>query len=193
MPTFFQTSNDFRNWLHENHDKITELWVGFYKKATGKPSITWPESVDQALCYGWIDGIRKRIDEEAYMVRFTPRKPDSHWSNVNINKIKELRKEKLVMASGLAAFKRRKSEKSGQASFEQKKVELPEAFEQQIRQNEKAADYFYNKQTPSYRKQVSWWIISAKQEVTQLKRLNILIASSEKGEVTPPMKWTIRS
>ncbi len=190
MPLFFKTPADFRKWLEKHHDQEKELWVGYYKKGTKKPSITWPESVDQALCYGWIDGIRKRIDDEAYMIRFTPRKPDSHWSNVNLGRMKELKKEGFVTTAGLAAFKRRKPERIAKASYEQKKVELDPKYEKQIKKNKKAAAFFFEKMAPSYRKQTIWWIMSAKREETQLKRLNILIDSSEKGELIPLLRWT---
>ncbi len=190
MPLFFPTPADFRNWLDEHHDQEKELWVGYYKKATKKPSITWPESVDQALCYGWIDGIRKRIDDEAYMVRFTPRKPDSHWSNVNLKRMKELKKDGLVSSAGLIAFKKRKNERTARASYEQKKVVLDPQYEQQIKKNQKAFAYFFEKKPLSYRKQVIWWIMSAKKEETRLKRLSILIESSEKNEVIPPLRWS---
>ena len=193
MPLFFPTPADFRKWLDEHHNQEKELWVGYYKKGTKKPSITWPESVDQALCYGWIDGIRKRIDDEAYMIRFTPRKSDSHWSNVNLKRIKELKKEGLVRSAGLEAFKKRNAARTAKASYEQKKVVLDPGYEEKIKANEKASHYFFEKKPPSYRKQVIWWIMSAKREETQLKRLNILIESSEKNEVIPPLRWSKKS
>src|SRR5262245_51313572 len=117
-PTFFPTPADFRAWLEANHETQRELLVGFYKTSTGKPSITWPESVDQALCFGWIDGIRKRIDDESYSIRFTPRKPDSNWSAVNIAKVKELTEQGLMRAAGIKVFENRKEEKSGVYSYE---------------------------------------------------------------------------
>ena len=193
MPKFFPTPENFRSWLSKNHEKETELWVGFYKKATKKASITWPESVDQALCFGWIDGLRKRIDEEAYMIRFTPRRLDSHWSNVNIARIKELQKDGLVMEKGLEAWKKRTAKRTAKASYEQKQVVLDAHYEAQIKKNSAAAEFFYKKLSPSYRKQSIWWIISAKKKETQLRRLNILISSSEKEELIPPLKWTKKS
>lgn len=190
MATFFPTPEDFRKWLEENHETETELLVGYYKKATGKPSITWPESVDQALCFGWIDGIRRKLDEEAYQIRFTPRRPTSHWSHVNIKRIKELKKDGLVMPAGLAAYRKRKPENSGNASFEQKKVKLDEAYESKLKKNKKAWLFFSNKLAPSLRKQCIWWIMSAKREETRVKRLDTLIACSAKGEKIPPLKWS---
>lgn len=190
MPTFFPTPDSFRKWLAQNQEKETELWVGYYKKATKKASITWPESVDQALCFGWIDGLRKRIDEETYKVRFTPRKSDSHWSNVNIARITELQKDGLVVDPGLAAWKKRSPKRTARASYEQKKVVLASMYEAQIRQNSKAVEFFFEKLSPSYRKQTIWWVMSAKKEETRLRRLGILIQSSEKGELVPPLRWT---
>lgn len=190
MATFFPTPSDFRKWLEENHKQETELWVGYYKKATEKPSITWPESVDQALCFGWIDGIRKRIDEEAYQVRFTPRKAQSHWSHVNIKRIQELKKEGLVMPAGLLAYKKRKPENTGRASFEQKTVKLSKEFERELKTNKKAWDFFNKELAPSYRKQSVWWVMSAKKEETRESRLNTLIECSASGDKIPPLKWS---
>lgn len=189
MATFFPTPDDFRKWLEENHSSESELWVGYYKKATGKPSITWPESVDQALCFGWIDGIRKTIDEEAYQIRFTPRKRNSHWSHVNIKRIEELKKDNLVMPPGLEAYTRRDPENTGKASFEQKNVALSDAFEKRLKRNKKAGKFFSEKLTPSYRKQSIHWVMSAKQEVTRERRLATLIECSENEMKIPPLKW----
>ncbi len=190
MATFFSTPDDFRKWLEENHEKETELWVGYYKKATKKPGITWPESVDQALCFGWIDGLRKRIDEEAYRIRFTPRKPSSHWSVVNIKRIKELKKDGLVEPSGLEAFKKRTKEKTAKASYEQKNAVLPANYSAQLKKNKRAWKFFSENISPSIQKQCIWWVISAKKEETRLRRLATLIECSEKREVIPPLKWS---
>lgn len=189
MATFFSTPEDFREWLEENHEKETELQVGFYKKATGIPSITWPESVDQALCFGWIDGIRRRLDEETYQIRFTPRKPNSHWSYVNIKKIKELKKNSLLMPAGLEAYAKRKPENTGKASFEQKNVKLSSEYETRLKANNQAWSFFSEKLAPSYRKQSIWWVMSAKREETREKRLSTLIACSAQGDKIPPLKW----
>lgn len=190
MPEFFPTPDDFRKWLEENHEKETELQVGFYKKATGKPSITWSESVDQALCFGWIDGIRRKIDEEAYQIRFTPRKPNSHWSHVNLEKIIVLKKKDLMMPAGIAAYSKRKPENTGKASFEQREVKLSAEYESQLISNKKAWTYFYETLAPSYRKQSIWWVMSAKREETRQKRLKTLIECSAQGNKIPPLKWT---
>ena len=190
MADFFATPQDLRDWLTDNHLGKQELWVGYYKKSTGIPSITWPESVDQALCFGWIDGIRKRIDDESYMVRFTPRKAKSHWSNVNLRRIKELKEQGLVLKEGLEAFNRRTPEKTANASYEQNKITLDPKFEKAIKKNKKAWHFFSEKLAPSYRKQAVWWIMSAKKEETKARRLRILIESSEKETLIPPLRWT---
>jgi len=189
MPTFFPTPDSFRKWLTENNDNETELWVGFYKKATKKPSVTWPESVDQALCFGWIDGIRKRIDEEAYMIRFTPRRSNSHWSTVNIARMKELRKNGLVIDAGISAWEKRTPDRTAKASHEQNEVILNPKYELQIRKDKQAAEFFFEKLAPSYRKQTVWWVMSAKKEETRLRRLEVLIKSSKNGEFVPPLRW----
>ncbi|WP_425390503.1 YdeI/OmpD-associated family protein [Ekhidna sp.] len=190
MATFFSTPKDFRKWLKDNHETETELWVGYYKKATNKPSITWPESVDQALCFGWIDGIRKRIDQEAYQIRFTPRKPNSHWSHVNIKRIEELKKANLVTKAGLAAYAKRDPENSGKASFEQDKVELSPDFKKRFKANKEAWTFFSKNLAPSYQKQSIHWVMSAKREDTREKRMNTLIECSSKNQKVPPLKWS---
>lgn len=188
---FFPTPNDFKDWLNKNHNELKEQWVGFYKKGTGRPSITWPESVDEALCYGWIDGLRKSIDDERYKIRFTPRKPNSHWSAVNINRVGELEKLGRMEKPGLEAFEKRNVKKIAKAYFEQENVVMDPIFETELRSNEKAWSYWQSK-APGYRKQVTWWVMSAKKEETKLSRLKVLIDSSEKGEVIPPLKWSVK-
>lgn len=186
-PVYFSTPADLRQWFEKNHDSEQELWVGYYKKDSGKPSITWPESVDQALCFGWIDGIRKSIDDQSYKIRFTPRKPTSTWSAVNMRRVDELTKLGLMKPAGLKAFEQRKGEKSGVYSFEnQDKAKLPAEFEQQFRANKKAWDFF-QKQPPSYQRGASWWVISAKKEETRLKRLATLIDDSQHGRTIAPL------
>jgi len=185
-PTFFPTPSDLRKWFEKNHNKFDELWVGYYKKGTGKPSITWQESVDEALCFGWIDGIRKSIDEESYKIRFTPRRKGSIWSAVNTKRIKELIKLNLVKPSGLKVFNNRDEKKTELYSFEQVKVKLPKEFEKKIKANKKAWVYF-QQLPPSAKKLSTWWIISAKKEETKLNRLNTLIKCSEEGRKIPPL------
>ena len=176
---FFRTPPDFRNWLHKNHATARELWVGFYKKDSGKPSITWPESVDEALCFGWIDGIRKRVDEISYKIRFTPRRRGSIWSTINIKRARELTKEKRMRPAGAIAFKARRQYKSGIYSYEQRSAELPEPYSGGLKKNKAAWDFF-EAQPPSYRKMMSWYILSAKKEETRSQRLNRLISASAK-------------
>lgn len=178
---FFPTPAAFRKWLAANHAKSKELWVGFYKKRSGKPSIDWPESVDEALCFGWIDGIRKSIDEDSYKIRFTPRKPGSIWSAINIRNVERLIKEKRMQAVGLKAYELRKEFRSGIYSYEQRSPELVEPYAGEFKRN-KAAWKFFAAQPPGYRKMMNWWIVSAKLEATRLKRLKQLIAKSEQGE-----------
>lgn len=179
-PKFFSEQQKFRKWLEEYHDKKKELLVGFYKKSTGKPSITWPESVDQALCFGWIDGIRRSIDEESYSIRFTPRNPKSTWSAINIKKVEELKKLGLIKPAGLAAYKRKEENNSKIYSFEQRIVKFDAGYEKAFKKNKKAWNNFLL-QPPYYRKTVTHWVMSAKQEVTRIKRLNRLIKDSEAG------------
>lgn len=178
-PLFFKTPHDFRAWLEQNHDKEAELLVGFYKKGTGKPSITWPESVEQALCFGWIDGVRRSYNEDSYTIRFTPRRPNSTWSSVNIKKMKELLEKGLVKPEGVAAYQKRKENNSEIYSHEQKaKTELSKEFEKLFKARKAAWEFFTN-QAPSYKKVIIHWIMSAKQEKTQLSRLEKAIKASE--------------
>ena len=174
---FFPTSPDLQKWFHRNHATERELWIGFYKKNSGRPSITWPESVDEALCVGWIDGIRKSIDEVSYMIRFTPRRRGSIWSAVNIKRVEVLTNEKRMQPAGLAAFAARREYRSGIYSYEQRGEQLPEPYAGRLRKNQKAWEFF-QAQSPSYRKMMGWWVVSAKQEETRLKRLGKLIEES---------------
>ncbi|GAP16123.1 uncharacterized protein conserved in bacteria [Longilinea arvoryzae] len=184
QPVFFPTSADFRAWLAENHATAAELVVGFYKVGSGVASITWPESVDEALCFGWIDGVRTRIDDASYQIRFSPRRPGSTWSAVNIAHAQRLIVEGRMTPAGLKAFETRVENKSGIYSYEQRRAELEEPYNGLLRQNE-AAWTFFQSQPPSYRKGVSWFILSARQEATRLKRLAKLIEYSARGERLP--------
>lgn len=190
-PRFFPTAAQLRGWFEKNHDKGGELWVGYYKKGTGLPSVTWPESVDTALCYGWIDGLKRSVDEKRYMLRFTPRRKRSHWSTRNLGRMKELIVEGRVAEAGLAAYERRDRRKEKEAAHEQEAVALPPEYEARIRTDAVAWGYFQAAR-PSYRKQVTRWIVSAKREDTRLRRLGILIESSAAGEVIPPLRWAGR-
>jgi uncharacterized protein YdeI (YjbR/CyaY-like superfamily) len=180
-PKFFRTPTHFETWLEKNHATATVLWVGFYKKDSEKPSITWPESVDQALCFGWIDGVRKRIDEISYQIRFTPRRRGSIWSAINIKRAKELVQQRRMRSAGLKAFASRIENKSGIYSYEQRSTELIEPYAQLLKKNKTASNFFEN-QPPSYRKMIGWWIVSAKKEETRMTRLAKLICESAKGK-----------
>lgn len=178
-PIFFANQSEFRKWLEKNHKDEKELLVGFYKVTSGKPSITWPESVDQALCFGWIDGVRKSIDKDSYTIRFTPRKTSSIWSAINIQKMEDLTKSGLMTEAGLKAFSFRTENKSKIYSHEKEPVPLDLEYEKKFKNN-KIAWKFFEKQAPSYKKVMIHWIMSAKQEKTQLSRLEKTIRESEK-------------
>jgi uncharacterized protein YdeI (YjbR/CyaY-like superfamily) len=182
--TFFKTPAAFRKWLEAHHASAAELWVGFYKKGSGKPGSWWPEAVDEALCFGWIDGIRKSIDEESYKIRFTPRKPRSIWSAVNIKRAKELDAQGLMQPAGLKAFDARQENRSGIYSYEQRTAELPGDYDKRLMKNAAAWKFFHG-QTSSYRKAANWWVVSAKKEETRLKRLDKLIEHSAQGQLIP--------
>lgn len=187
-PRFFRSPAEFRAWLKRRHDQRSELWVGYHKKGTGEPSMTWAESVDVALCFGWIDGIRKSIDERRYKIRFTPRRPGSHWSARNLARMERLLEAGLVAPAGLAAYRERDPAKARQASYEQREVALPREYERELRSNP-AAWRCWRAARPSYRKQAAWWIVSAKREDTRLRRLKTLVEACAKGEVVPAMRW----
>jgi uncharacterized protein YdeI (YjbR/CyaY-like superfamily) len=191
-PTFFKTPSDLRKWFEKYHDKEPELLVGFHKKDSGKPSITWPQSVDEALCFGWIDGIRKSVDEVSYTIRFTPRRARSTWSAVNIKRVGELTKQGLMMPRGLEAFAVRQENRSGIYSYEQRNPELPYPYRRLLKRN-KVAWNFFEGQPPSYRKAANWWVLSAKKEETRLKRLDELIAYSALGQTIPQFTITKKS
>ncbi len=179
-PLFFATQDEFRQWLEANHDKESALIVGFYKVNSGKPSMTWSESVDQALCFGWIDGVKHSIDQDSYQIRFTPRKKNSIWSAVNIKKVEGLIEKGLMRNAGLVSFNHRTEDKSKIYSFENEEVKFSPELEAIFKSNKAAWDYFQSL-APTYRKPSSNWVMSAKQESTRLKRLHELIADSEKG------------
>ncbi|MGE5798287.1 MAG: YdeI/OmpD-associated family protein [Ignavibacteria bacterium] len=186
---FFKSPRELRSWFEKNHDKKQEQLIAFYKKDSGKPSITYQEALDQALAFGWIDGVRKSIDEKSYMIRFTPRKPKSYWSAVNIKHVKRLMKLGSMHQSGIKVFESRDKEKSEKYSFERENVKMNSNYEKLFKANKKAWDFFQSK-PPSYRKPALWWIMSAKQEETRLRRLDQLIKYSESGEKIPPLKRT---
>ncbi len=176
--TFFSTQTEFRKWLAKHHKKEKELLVGFYKVNSDKPSMTWSQSVDQALCFGWIDGVRKSIDKDSYSIRFTPRRSTSIWSAINIKKVAELTASGLMTAEGLKAFALRTENKSGIYSHENEPVNLAPAYEKQFKKN-KLAWHFFSVQAASYKKVITHWIMNAKQEKTKLSRLEKTIQISE--------------
>ena len=184
-PTFFATPCDFRAWLQAHHEKFQELLVGFYKKDSGRPSITWPESVQVALCFGWIDGVRKSLDENSYTIRFTPRKPTSTWSAINIKFVQELTIKGLMHPAGLKAFAARSEKKSAIYSYEQRKnVRFTREQEKQFRANKPAWEFFRS-QAPWYQRVTTYWVTSAKKEETKLKRLSELIEHSQRQQTIP--------
>jgi len=186
-PEFFAALADWRAWLEQHHARKEELWVGFYKRDSGTPSITWAESVDGALCFGWIDGVRHSIDEISYKIRFTPRKPRSTWSAVNIKRAKELSRLGLMHPLGLAAFQKRASDRSAIYSYEQRKTAtLPAEFEKQFR-GQPGAWKFFQAQAPWYRRVCSYWVISAKKEETKAKRLALLMECCARGKTIPQL------
>ncbi len=186
-PQFFAKQADLRRWFEKNHDRAQELWIGYYKKASVKASITYAESVDEALCFGWIDGIRKSVDDASYMNRFTPRKSRSIWSTKNIRRAEELIELGLMTPPGLEAFTKRTEDRARQYSFEQGDVALSAEYEKLLRANRKAWAFF-QVQPPYYRRVATWWVISAKREDTRRRRLNALIRDSEAGRRIGLMK-----
>lgn len=180
-PVFFPTPVDFRNWLEEHHATTDELVVGYYKVKSRKPSITWPESVDEAICFGWIDGVRRAVDEESYSVRFTPRRSGSIWSAVNIKKAEELTKNGRMQPAGIASYKQRTESNSKVYSYENKPKPLSAAFKKQFMEDGKAWAFF-TAQAPWYKRTITFWMMSAKQEKTRVRRLEKVIAASREGE-----------
>ena len=186
QPTFFSTPVDFRRWLEEHHADASELLVGFHKRASGEASLTWPESVDEALCFGWIDGVRRRIDDTSYSIRFTPRKPGSVWSAVNIAKVDKLEQDGRMTDAGRAAFARRRENRSGIYAYEQRPQELPPEYRALLDQNAQAAADF-DARPAWYRKTAIWKVVSAKQEATRLRRLAQLVDCHARGELIPEL------
>ncbi len=191
----FNSSAEFREWLEKNHDCAVDLWLGFYNKGTHKTSITYREALDEALCFGWIDGVRKSINQTTYKQRFTPRKAKSYWSAVNTRRAGELAKLGRMASAGVKAFERRASD-SGKYSFESRPKKLPSSYEKQFKANP-AAWEFFRTQAPWYQRTSSFWVVSAKQEETRQRRLATLISDSEKGRrlamLTPKVKKPLHS
>ena len=187
-PIFFPTQKDLRKWFEKNHKKAKELFVGYYKVSSGKPSITWSQSVDEALCFGWIDGIRRSVDEESYCIRFTPRNPKSNWSAINIKKAEGLIKLELMKPEGLETYRFRKEEKSKIYSYENLAVIFDKTYEKKFKANKSAWKYFKST-APIYQKTTTRWVMSAKQETTRLKRLDELIRDCTIGKKIKAMNY----
>jgi uncharacterized protein YdeI (YjbR/CyaY-like superfamily) len=187
-PRFFATGEAFREWLEKNHATRRELLVGFWKRGTGRPSLTWPESVDEALGFGWIDGVRKRIDEESYTIRFTPRQARSAWSRVNVERMAVLEREGRVAPAGRAAFARRSEERSGTYSYEQRAAAKLDADSERRFRAARAAWKWFKAQPPGYRTTATFWVVSAKREETRRRRLEQLIECSAAGRAIPPLE-----
>jgi uncharacterized protein YdeI (YjbR/CyaY-like superfamily) len=186
-PTFFATPREFRGWLEAHHATDTELLVGFYKRGTGKPSISWPESVDEALCFGWIDGVRKSLSDEAYTIRFTPRKRTSNWSAINVTRVAALESLGRMAPAGRAAFAARTPERTGVYSFERDvEAQLTQGEEKKLRANAAAAAFF-DAQPPWYRRAAKHWVVSAKREATRARRLDQLIRDSAANRKIGPL------
>src|SRR4051812_15845089 len=183
-PKFFRTPAEFRAWLEKHHATETELWVGYYKKTSGKGGMVYKHALDEALCFGWIDGVVKSIDGERYMQRYTPRKSTSHWSNVNVRRFGELEGEGRIAPAGRAAFDRKTPERTGKASYEQPEAEFTPAQLRQLKANKNAWEFFRS-QAPSYQKVVKHFVTRAKQEATRERRLQLLIRCSANGERIP--------
>ena len=187
-PIFFTSPSEFRSWLEHHHESERELLVGFHKKSTGRPSLTWQESVDEALCFGWIDGIRRSVDSERYTIRFTPRKATSVWSNVNTRRAEELIRAGRMRPAGVRAFQARDARRSGVYSFERgAEAQLSEEALAGLRSNPEAWK-FWESQPPGYRRQATWWVMSAKLEATRSRRLAALVADSAAGQRIAPLR-----
>ncbi len=178
---FFKTPADLRTWFAKHHATAEAVWVGFRKKSSGEPSITWPEAVDEALCVGWIDGIRKSIDATRYKIRFTPRRRGSIWSAVNIARVAALEQEQRMQPPGRAAFADRRENRSGIYAYEQRPVDLPEPYSTLLKRNG-SAHAFFIAQPPSYRKLATWWVLSAKKEETRTARVAKLVEACLAGK-----------
>jgi len=187
MPQFFPTPKHFRDWLHEYHASERELIVGFYRKGSSMPSITWPESVEEALCYGWIDGVRNKLDDDSYTIRFSPRKTTSIWSKINLATIERLIAAGRIAPAGLKVYEARDKARTSLYSFEREASTLTPGEEKRLRKNAKAWNFFAS-QVPSYKKPAIWWVVSAKQEATREKRLTTLIDCSAKRLKIPQLR-----
>ena len=191
-PRFFVSPSRWREWLERHHDAVSELWVGFYKKDTGRASITWPQAVDAALCFGWIDGVRKRRDAASYVIRFTPRQTRSIWSAINLRRARQLARLGVMRPPGLRALRARAASQTGLYSYEQRDAAtLATADERRFRANRKAWQFFQG-QPAGYRRTTIWWVVSPKQQETRARRLATLIADSATGRPEAPFRRASR-
>ena len=187
-PRFFRSAAGFRKWLALKHAAERELLVGFWKTSSGRPSMTWPEAVDEALCFGWIDGIRRRVDDSSYTIRFTPRRRRSIWSSVNIGRVQALAAQGRMAPAGLREFSARRENQSGIYSYERRPEHLDEPYSGVLAKNGRANKFFAN-QAASYRRAAIWWVLSAKREPTRLRRVRSLVELSNRGELIPQFRW----
>jgi uncharacterized protein YdeI (YjbR/CyaY-like superfamily) len=185
-PTFFNTPADLRRWFKANYARSSELWIGFYKKDTGRGGVVYRQALDEALCFGWIDGMVRRVDDVSYMQRFTPRRPRSTWSALNTVRVKELIAGRRMQPPGLVAFERRTEDRSGTYSYEQRQSAALTPAERKAVKADAAAWMFFASQPPSYRRTVAWWIRTAKREETRRRRLQALIDCSARRQLAPP-------
>lgn len=189
-PRYFATPEQLRAWFRDHHRSAEELWVGYHKKGSGEASVTWPESVDEALCYGWIDGIRKSVDDSRYTIRFTPRRPGSNWSKVNVERVEELTAKRRMRAAGTAAYERRhEGANVGYSSEDQYNSKLTPDQSRRLRANDEAWAFF-QQQAPWYQRGAVHWVTSAKRESTRERRLDTLIECSAAGTTVPPLTRT---
>jgi uncharacterized protein YdeI (YjbR/CyaY-like superfamily) len=186
-PVYFSSPTELRDWFTRHHEDTAELLVGYHKRGTGRPSVTWSESVDQALCFGWIDGVRRRVDDERYTVRFTPRKAGSVWSAVNIAKVADLTSQGLMTPAGVRAFAARRSDRSEIYAYEQRRDAALDADQSAVFRADTAAWDWFSVQPPSYRRAAAYWVTSAKRPETSERRLRQLIADSRAGRTIPPL------
>jgi uncharacterized protein YdeI (YjbR/CyaY-like superfamily) len=187
--TYFESPAAFRRWLTAHHAGASELLVGFHKRATGRPSLTWPESVDEALCFGWIDGVRRRVDDARYTIRFTPRRAGSIWSAVNVARAKALLEAERLTPAGKAAFDARADDRTALYAYEQRQAAALDPAQMNALRSVRAAWAFYQGQPPSYRRTAAHWVTSARREETRASRLATLVACSARGEEIPPLRF----
>ncbi len=181
-PVYFGSATEFRAWLEQHHATAAELWVGYFKRATGRPSLTWPESVDEALCFGWIDGVRRSVDGERYAIRFTPRRAGSSWSRVNLERVTVLTAAGCMRPAGIAAHAARRPDTTDDASRAERPARLPEPYDRALRECNDAAWRFFMAQSPAYRRMLVDWVLSAKREETRVRRIERLAAAVASGQ-----------